>query len=482
MAICILGAGIAGLATAIKLKEADPDRSVIVVEKPSPESNSQISGQRYRVRVSGQLEDPRAGLTKLLASRNGGIVTEPMERFSELAQQETAFWIGRGMPSQDEPPWFGPQFGIAPRHGAGRGKWVLTFLRNMAAERGVRFHSAEVRELIMNGGRVEKVFARQEGASYQYIAAESFVLAGGSLGGRLFHSSNKKIRHTPQELAYLAGIPLVDSTMHLIHAFGNCTQDGVPKTGAFETDQLSGAEVYFADGEIDGETTQLLRDHQAHYQMHEISRRFVERGGRIRLDFPDGRQIPARVSYHYCHLAVSTLDGVRVSGVENLFAVGDASGVGYWTNHKTRFPGFAMTKCLVDAEICRQLLDGSSVGTAPTAFEPAGVRAESPRSDRELEAAETLIRDINTRHLFDYVYGTAGTSKEQVAASWFADLSRLGPRAARTLWAISLGIANAHQRHAVQGEACEPFTLSRSTIEELTRACPPASNQTAVAY
>jgi len=344
MGVCIIGGGLAGLATALKLKEQDRLSKVVVLEKNTPQSNTEISGMRYRARTNVKGINSETEIADLLASRNAGKLTPAMIEFSTIALQGLDALLKRGIPYEDRIEWFGPQLGNT--HGnSTRGKSVLDYFRRLAKDSGVDFYKGEARRLEFTDGRITGVTMLDEAAVYQKVEADSYILAGGSLGGRLFHSTNKGIRFTPQELAYQIGLPLLGSTLHMIHPFGNCTKEGLRKIGCHETDKLSEVEVYFTNGERDDETTGLLREHQAHYYFPEISRRFMDNGGTVKLLFPGGNELYAGVSYHYSHLAVATIDGVRVCGTENLLAVGDASGLGYQTNHQCRFPGFALTKC-----------------------------------------------------------------------------------------------------------------------------------------
>src|SRR4051812_23716332 len=127
MSVCIIGGGLAGLATAIKIKLNDQKTDVLLINKRIPESNTQIAGQRYRARTAGKGRDPEGEIVSLLASRNGGEVTEEMRTFSEIAITELGVWqdvLPDGMIT-DKAEWFGPQWGIANTAGMGRGKSVL---------------------------------------------------------------------------------------------------------------------------------------------------------------------------------------------------------------------------------------------------------------------------------------------------------------------------------------------------------------------
>lgn len=62
MSVCVVGAGIIGLSTAIRLQEIEPRASItIVAEKFSPETTSDVAAGIWR---PSYLPDPRDSLIK----------------------------------------------------------------------------------------------------------------------------------------------------------------------------------------------------------------------------------------------------------------------------------------------------------------------------------------------------------------------------------------------------------------------------------
>lgn len=353
MSICIIGAGLAGLSASIKLKLLYPKQEIVILDGFYSGSNTQIAGQRYRERASGKGNDPINEIAQLLADRNHGILTNEMKIFAKLAVDNLNFWktfnpkeFGinlDGLVFRDNNLWFGPQLGQANKFGNGRGLSILLWFKNLAKALGVEIINAEVYAINRINDKIRNVFALIKSDSLDYVInqvdiyADYFILAGGNLGGRMFLSTNAQIYNSPQELAFDAGFSLIDSTLYMFHIAGYCNAEGIPKAGCFETDNLSGFQVYLQDNKaknqfnlLDKETTKLFEEHKAHYYFDVIAKKFIKHGGRIMLSPSDGGcNLFARVSHHYSHIAVQTQNGVNVSNASNLFAVGDASGMGY---------------------------------------------------------------------------------------------------------------------------------------------------------
>jgi aspartate oxidase len=460
----IVGAGLAGLAAAIRIRESFPNQHVVLIEKPSPQSNTQIAGQRYRFGIAGKRQDPAAEMQHLLASRNDGILTPDMEAFVDLATVEVERWQASPdfVQYNDKPEWFGPQWGAANRAGKGRGKSVLSWFQQRARDAGVSTIQGEVQHLENEDGHITRLVTEGP-AGPTHIAAARYVLAAGSAGGSLFLSTNKDIAYSAQELAFNASIPLVDSTTHMIHPFGNCDAAGNPRLGCFETDELADATVYL-DGTsnhpvLDVETTELLREHQAHYRFPEIAQRFREHGSVVRLDLGDGRQTYARVSYHYSHLAVETTDGITVRGVDNLYAVGDAAGLGHWTNHHERFPGFALLKCLTDAALLADTLQNAPPTHAVAPRQSTHISPRPAKSANSKAAAQQL-KQLNTLHLDRYLTAQSPDDKARTGQEWLEALQAGAQSEPSSLHVLSAAIAHAHQQVAA-GKATEPFRVDK---------------------
>ena len=119
--IAVFGSGLAGLTAAVKLRYAHPDLDVLLVEKPRPESNTQLAGMRFRMGLANRRVDAVAEMVELLARRNDEKATAAMTLFAETLVSEMAFWQDIGLPEyRDRQEWFGPQWGVANRAGHGR--------------------------------------------------------------------------------------------------------------------------------------------------------------------------------------------------------------------------------------------------------------------------------------------------------------------------------------------------------------------------
>ncbi len=433
MNVCIIGGGLAAYAAASRILIETPKANVAIVSDGGP-SNSLIAGQRYRTRGRDSQKSDLDSFVEMLASRNGGKETEQMRQFARTSIDEIKFWqtldprkLGVDLPSlasTDKPEWFGPQFGTANAVGTGHGRSTTNWYKKLARGLGATTMEGSVTSLNRELNYIESVKAQTKAGQQMTIAAEHFVLAGGSIGGRMFESTNVAIQNSPQELAWEAGLGLVDATKFMFHIMGNVGKDGSSRPGCLETDKLDQAKVYLpikagSDEEyLDKYTTDLLRNHKAHDKFPEISRGFISKGGKCRISLPDGTSSPGQVAHHYSHLGVETDNGIAVTGVRNLSAIGDASGTGFWSGNKVRFPGTALDNCLVGAA----LLAKQSPGTwsDPVVVKPIAEKA-IPMSRNVAHHANQakLLRQINTHHLFDIEFGN---QPRQSASNWVATL------------------------------------------------------------
>ncbi len=458
----IVGAGLAGLATAIKLKERCPDETVIVLDKLHSQSNTQIAGQRIRAGISGHRKSSSAEILSLLSVRNDGHSTEEMKLFAGVAQQELDYWLDRedSIEYHDQSNWFGPQLGTGNRAGHGRGHSVLAWFRKTAQDHGVHLVTASVTKLSISGGIAEALEVADGKGGEARIEAGNIILANGSATGSLYHSTNRTIDNSAHELAYDAGLDLVDSTLHMLHPFGFCAPDGTLRTGCFETDQLQSAKVFLnglsSRPVYDDETTRLLHEHKAHYHFPEIMRRFMRHGSVVKLEFEDGSKL-ARVGYHYGHMGIDTSDGISVTGVQNLAAVGDASGLGYWTGRKERFPGFALLKCFTDAELyARRRESDDSPLRARLSLQPV-----QPTYSRVQAVGINTLNDINTEHVLQYAIDA--DRRQDIVSSWVGktrleQIESLSP----TLASMSLAVALGH----AQRLAGRPDTINQKVVND----------------
>ncbi|EGF33714.1 Chorismate mutase I [Oxalobacteraceae bacterium IMCC9480] len=430
MPICIIGGGLAAHAAAAKILIENPKANVVILNDGGP-SNSSLAGQRYRTRAGDSQKSDQDSFVELLASRNGGQETKPMRQFARTSIAQIKFWqtleprkLGVDLPSlasTDKPEWFGPQFGTTNAVGNGHGRSTTNWFKKLARELGATTMEGSVTSLNRELNIIESVNAQTKDGQQMNIAAEHFVLAGGSVGGRMFESTNIEIQNSPQELAWEAGLGLVDATKFMFHIMGNVGKDGSSKPGCLETDKLDQAKVYLPIKagsdleELDKYTTDLLSNHKAHYEFPEIARRFISKGGKCRISMPDGTSLPAQVAHHYSHLGVETDNGIAVTGVSNLSAIGDASGTGFWSGNKVRFPGTALDNCLVGAAMIAKQSPGA--WSDPVVIKP--IAEQSIPLNRNTAQRAKLLRQINTQHLFDIEFGD---QPRQAASNWVETL------------------------------------------------------------
>lgn len=449
MSICIIGSGLAGLTTAIKTKIGSPQAEIVVLEKKQRESNTQIAGMRFRERLPTQSVGD-SDLGKLFASRNQGIITPEMQYFSDHIVEELQFWQTlhtylpgiQPLPFQNEQVWFGPQWGD------GKGIVVLKWLESVAQELGIHFIKGEVLSLKKSGSQIEKIqYFNEVEQRLHSLYADLYVLAGGSVGGSLFNSTNKEIRHSSQELAFQAGLPLVGGTTNMIHPFGRCREDGTPAIGCFATDDLAGFTVRYQDGSLDEETTHQLASHTAHDYFPEIAQRFWEKGGVVQLESPAGEIQWARVSHHYSQFGIKTKDTVAAAGVENLYVAGDAAS---WltTNYATRFPGVGLSKCLIDAKRIQERIAGFGEGNSTVSIADGNTvfTEDVPRAEK------IALRELNTHFLLRHIF----FPERSASGEWQTAIQRLGFR--NLLTEISEKIASAHDLLR-EGKIKEPYDL-----------------------
>jgi aspartate oxidase len=460
MSTLIVGSGLAGLAAAVKIKLRVPKEDVYVLEKSGPTSNTQVADQRYRAGIAGKRQDTTSEIEQLLGSRNGGEVTDRMTTFARLAARELDYWHNEPgfMNIEDRREWFGPLWGTANRTGKGWGRSVLASFRKLAQSIGVICLEGEAQRLLLEGDRVSGVIVAGKKESKR-MEADRYVLANGSISGRMFRdTTNVRIRGSAHELAFAAGLTLTDSTTHMVHPFGHAGRDGKSHRGCFPVDELVEATVYI-DGQPDHETTELLRTYQAREHFPAITRRFRERGGVIELRFPDGSRVPARVAHHSGHIGIETVDGIAVRGAENLYAVGDASTIAYWTNNRMRHSGFGLLKCLTDAALVAEAVrEGHDRGQATPLAEHT---LAGPKILESQTIDEERLREINSDHLDAWL---DGTDKGVVGEAWGSALqNEFGQEAPTTLYEVSAAAAHAH--HLIgAGEAMEPFPLNREMM------------------
>ena len=447
MSICILGGGLAGLAAATHAKILAPQTRVVVISN-GKSGNSVMAGQRFRPRLATEPSSEAEALVKLLAQRNGAELPA-MEQFAGEAVRLLRFWSDFAPNERDrltvaeDPAWFGPQWGEANAIGQGRGRSVISLFQAYAVHCGVEFIKGEVVRLNRESSRIGSVLVRS-GMETIGVAATAFVLAAGSIGGRLFHSTNVSIPYSSQELAHEADLELDAPHLHMFHILGNCGADGRVKVGCFETDALAGAQVYLRDEAdqfsiFDAETTRLLAEHQGHYHFKSIAARFLRHGGVVQLRQDNQKPRHGRVSHHYSHLGVRTTDGTRIAGLENAYAVGDAVGTTFWTGMTVRLPGMALTNCLVTAWLAARDVTERFGGSRQLNVRQGEAVPALPASP-----LETRIRDINTESATQIEFGNSPV--KDLALAWTSQLDALGEAdpQTRTLLEISMMMSRYH--------------------------------------
>lgn len=462
MGTVIVGAGLAGLAAAAKLRLGTTEE-VVLLERSAPISNTQVADQRYRAGIAGTRQDSVKEIEQLLASRNDGILTDRMQQLARLAEQELRFWQQRPdfLHAEDRREWFGPLLGTPNKTGKGWGRSVLQSFRDLARTLGVTCVEGQAQQLLLNGERMAGLRVRDRDGYYD-ISADRYVLANGSIGGRLFRdTTNVRITGSAHELAFAAGLTLTDSTMHMVHPFGRAGSDGSSHRGCFPVDELVEASVY-VDGKLDQEVTELLRTYQAREHFPAIARHFRRSGGVVELRFPDGESLSARVAHHSGHIGIETTDGITVRGAENLYAVGDASTIAYWTNHKMRHSGFGLIKCLTDAALLAEVVDGRPGGGS------VEYRSANPLTESEHHIDESRLRELNSRHLDTWL---DAADRGAVGEAWGNELrSEFGEKGLHfTPYEVSVAMAHAHHRVGA-GEAGEPFPLNREMLYDIKHA------------
>ena len=454
MGVCVVGGGLSGLAAAARVKIDRPDLDVLLVQKPAAAGNTLIAGQRYRTRgelPAGPGSDPH-GLHAALIARNGGEIDLNMESFAFRSVSALNFWLAahelRQLP--DQPPLkyseevlsFGPRLGDPASAAQRAGRYVLQWFRELAKRLRVRFFPAEVTRLVLDGDRIHELAAERRAASGERegafkIEADQYVLAAGNPAGSLFDSTNVPCRGSAVELAFAAGLPISDVTTHLLHPFARVSCKGRAAAGCLSTDDLDRVEVGFENGALDRRTTELLRDHRAHYHFPEIAQRFIEQHSPVVLRYADGRRMRCGVAHHCSQMGIQTADGVAIEGLTNAFAVGDASSIGHWTAHRPRLPGTALTKCLLDAELVNERLAGAPPGKC-AAIEPSA-QLHPARDLTEPESGE--LRSLNTSFLLECMMD--GGPEAARGAGWRRALERTGIPRDIPLMELSLALAEA---------------------------------------
>jgi len=410
MSTLIIGKGLAGLITAIHIKERNPYHQVILMEKQFPQGNSYIAGQRIRAGIAKERNNPMGEILSLFKHRNGGTLTNCMYEFTHTLISEIEYWHSMGIPYKDSRNWFGPQWGNTTLSGAAKAYSVMDWFTKKAISLGVQLVVGEITSLCRKDNMIVKVYGTLQGDSVS-IEAETYVLAGGSSTGLIFESTNRLINHTPHLLAHKAGIPLVGGSITMLHPFGMKNIDGRTLPGCLETDTLERTKVFDLNQNRLNNIEILLREHKAHYHFPAICKQIFESGSTIKILDEERGERYAGVGIHYNQLGVQTTDGVTVTGVNNVFAVGDASGVSHWTNGHERYPGIALGNCLVTGAKAARLIKQRAVRSKV-------VIAKSDRiinSDKYKESEELKqIRGLNAAYTIPLTLGLVHNPRKHI--------------------------------------------------------------------
>ncbi len=460
MGIAVVGAGLAGLATACRIRLEHPESEVVLIDGKHRQSNTQIAGMRFRTKEPGGNRDG-VGLERLLLSRIALSDSARIASFIEAILKEVRYWEHlhevrtelEPLPHTEKTAWFGPQWG----RGRGKGNSVLRHFDRYAEKLGVVRLTAQLSDIVIEDNSVRALYLQDTEGKTGIMNVEGTVIATGSIGGTIYHSTNKEIELPFQQIAHQRGLPLVGGSTHMWHPFGRCSKDGTPRLGCYATDEIASYDVYFADGRKDTITTELLRKHKAHDHFDEITARFVEHGSVVCLESPEGKTSWARVSHHYSHLGLDVDAQARVKGMRNLWAAGDA-GAWYSTHHSKRFPGFALSKCLVDAASI-----ASQVSAMPREGQNVRVEIEGLAKPDEGKLTTVLskekrrmLRDINTKYVFEDQLLDVPTA----ASEWLYELQKL--KLHHPMIELSKDIAAVHALLREGESLREPIELRRA--------------------
>lgn len=467
MSTIIIGTGLAGLITAVRIKINSPDEEVVLLDKAYPEGNTYIAGQRIRAGIAGKRDNPTEEVIQLLSSRNNGIISEPMRLFSRTLIDEINYWQNEGVPHIDNAAWFGPQWGDPNMRGVVKANSVLQWFKIRSKSLNVQFHTGIVLKIVRKGSLIDKLVVLNIHKKIVDYKADRYVLAGGSATGLLYTSTNRLIPYPPQLLAYDAGIPLSGSTLSMVHPFGFCDKSQQPIPGCFETDQLKSIRLFSAKNKRFEHIESLLQKHQAHYHFPAICSEIWKHGGFVNMKSADNIEKKACVSIHGNQLGISTSDGVRIKGVPNGFAVGDACSPNYWTNHTVRFPGFGLGNCLVTGKLCAEIIRLNRKSSKPIRVLPNEDCSQTTEIKPNSVISKTM-RTINTKHTLNFLFGLG--EKSQTVSQWTNDLNSLddafdSSNYERTILKMSVDIAQAHGKLGLNQS--EPITIFQQNYGQI---------------
>ncbi len=484
--ICIIGAGLGGLLTAINIANATREINIIILDKPGTQSNTKIAGMRIRQRAAGiGTQDPDQQVdevTSLLAKPNEGNETPRMRLFAHTLIEELnnlSLRLTNIDPNlvEDEPNWFGPRLGIPTAGGKGRGKSIKLILEKEASDAGVLFLTGEAISLNREGKLITGFELLNRDKQYT-LRPDITILANGSGAGALFRSTMVPIDNSATELAFNAGIPLEGGTEIMLHPFGRIKQNGEYALGCYETDELAHSRVILSDGSEDTETTHLLSEHLAHNQFDNIAKRFLQNGREVKLvDRETGEENRAGVAIHSIQLGTKTEDGTSAYGISNLQVVGDAGGLSYWTEGHKRPPGLGLANCIVGARLISNIIQSQLEGDQWNILERRKRLTESNRSYTHQQTSSDLknhLRDTNTLHVLNLIIEDRLQSR-QTLQSWRESLKLLPTD--DDLVKISNGLTYCWERRLVGNEK-EPIDFTIEGVKTHTEKLGTAFDET----
>lgn len=350
MSTIVVGEGVSGLISAIYIKKHDCNHEVVIISNGEP-SNSKIAGQRYRTRWNlytefdwvnqyySEIDDPR--LPRDFYCKGLSVIND-LFHHNKINNKSILH--------TDQPSWFGPQIGDVNSKGQGKGGSVISWLKNYASKLGVKFYPGCVKHMEWNGSELKFIFVAKGEKTFK-LSANYYIISTGSPSGSLFNSTNVPNSNTLFFDLVDHGVKTQDEEIFMLHMAGKCTVSGKPKFGCYETDLLEGYKVYLKskNNEFDHYNdfiTTCLKTHSAHNHFHEICQTILKSGGIAKYRKGE-HEFYAKVMHHYSHLSLRTSNGVKISGLNNVYGTGDVVGMKYWLGSKTRLPGTALMQCLV---------------------------------------------------------------------------------------------------------------------------------------
>lgn len=440
MNVCIIGAGVAGLYCAIKSKINNENLKIDIISS-SNISNSIIAGQRYRTRLTGDKYN-KSNIDKLSNLIFKDLINDNNKKdmLDFIIKVNTELIFLKKLENNNNEciyhnemeNWFGPQLGKKKNNNGGNGANLINFLENLAKELDINIikkttvvsldihnninHGIWLCNYVKNKININSLIYKQ----YNY-----YILSGGSIGGRLFESTNVKIKYSPQELLINQGINLVNYNTHMYHIFGNSQESGKVKTGCKETDNISECKVMLKDNNghfniYEKEISNLLKQHKTHDSFEAIALKLMKSGGTSKIIYPNNKEEYTRVSYHYNHISPLTDKNMKIETIENLFSIGDALNLYYLIGNRKRLPGFALSNCLVSASIVSEYICNNKINYKTNhKNNKSFIIALINNTEIFSQELESKIQKINTDNLFKIEL----EQKKQYGYIWLSQLN-----------------------------------------------------------